>query len=82
MYGFNYLFIYLFIDIKSALLIYHIKAILTQSCVKIMVHKFMSYFGVPFNGSFNIDQTFCDIYCFSSSLENIVYLFHFQSKIL
>ncbi|MFS7955015.1 hypothetical protein Hanom_Chr07g00637461 [Helianthus anomalus] len=48
----------------SALLIYHIKAILIQSCVKMMVHKFISYFGVPLNGSFNIDRTFCDIHCF------------------
>ncbi|KAJ0870315.1 hypothetical protein HanRHA438_Chr11g0498991 [Helianthus annuus] len=47
-----------------------------------MVHKFMSYFGVPLNGSFTIERTFCDIYCFSSSLENIIYLFHFQLKIL
>ncbi|KAJ0871916.1 hypothetical protein HanRHA438_Chr11g0517911 [Helianthus annuus] len=29
-----------------------------------MVHKFMSYFGVPLHGSFSIDRTFCDIHCF------------------
>ncbi|KAM0037457.1 hypothetical protein Hdeb2414_s0013g00403241 [Helianthus debilis subsp. tardiflorus] len=84
MYGFNYLFIYLFVYIKSTLLVYHIKSILTQSCVKIMVHKFMSYLGVPLNDSFNIDQTSCDIHCFHSSIvkKNVIPLFHFQLKIL
>ncbi|KAJ0808603.1 hypothetical protein HanPI659440_Chr01g0005191 [Helianthus annuus] len=60
------LIIYLFvIDIKSALLGYDIKAVLTQSCVKIMVHKFISFSSVLLNGSFSIDRTFCDIYCSS-----------------
>ncbi|KAJ0888021.1 hypothetical protein HanRHA438_Chr09g0397401 [Helianthus annuus] len=60
MYGFNYLFIY----IKSALLVYPIKAILTQSCAKILVHKFISYFSVSLNSSYSIDRTFHNIYCF------------------
>lgn len=64
-------------------MVYHIKSILTQSCVKMMVHKFMSYFGVPLNDSFNIDQTSCDIHYFHSSIEkNVIPLFHFQLKIL
>ncbi|KAJ0433923.1 hypothetical protein HanIR_Chr17g0875611 [Helianthus annuus] len=59
-YGFNYLYIY----IESALLVYHIQANLTQSCAKIMIHKFMSYFSVSLNGSYNINRAFRNIYCF------------------
>ncbi|KAM0009770.1 hypothetical protein Hdeb2414_s0086g00785041 [Helianthus debilis subsp. tardiflorus] len=36
-----------------------------------MVHKFMSYFGVPLNGSFAIEQTFV-----------IFIVFHLRSKTL
>ncbi|KAJ0457766.1 hypothetical protein HanIR_Chr15g0777441 [Helianthus annuus] len=36
-----------------------------------MVHKFMSYFGVPLNGSFTIERTFV-----------IFIVFHLRSKIL
>ncbi|KAJ0893406.1 hypothetical protein HanPSC8_Chr09g0377231 [Helianthus annuus] len=79
----DHLVVAFFTSLKLGLISLLSSSILTQSCVKIMVHKFMSYFDVPLNGSFSIDRIFCDIHCFSFSIENIIgLLFRYQLKIL
>ncbi|MFS7987870.1 hypothetical protein Hanom_Chr11g01027931 [Helianthus anomalus] len=78
----DHLVVAFFTSLKLALISLLTSSILTQSCVRIMVHNFMSYFGVPLNDSFNIDRTFCDIYCSFIFDRKKIYLFRFQLKIL
>ncbi|MFS7921791.1 hypothetical protein Hanom_Chr03g00241111 [Helianthus anomalus] len=66
-----YKFIYLFI-FKSTLLVYYLKAVLIQLCVKIMVHNFMLYYSVPLT----VLSSSIDIFML------FIFSFHHRSKIL